>query len=283
MMYQYRDETCRGAIQRVEYDHQTEDGTVRKYFNVYVPAGYREDQPYDVLYMMHGGGGNPDAWLDASMVKNMLDRMIKDKTIRPILCVFPTYYPGEPRKDRFMDRNYDRDLTRAFAKELKEEVIPLMETTFSTYAKTVDAEGQKASRDHRAFTGFSMGACTTWYMFLEAADVIRQFLPLSGDCWALEVQGGLKRAEETAAYLHQYVLDQGMTKDDFTLLCATGTEDIAYPAMKEMMAKMRNYPDVFDETEKGNFCFYVEEGQRHSYDAVNRYLEVLLPRVFPAE
>ncbi len=279
--YQYRDEDSRGRIERLEYEHPGEEGPVSKYVNVYLPADYDEKKPYDVLYMMHGGGGNPDAWLDASMVKNMLDRMIKDGSIRPIICVFPTYYPGKARKDRFMDRDYDRNLTKAFAKELRNEVIPLVETAFSTYAKDVTEEGQRASRDHRAFTGFSMGACSTWYMFLEDCDIIHIFLPLSGDCWALEVQGGRTRAEETAAMLKQHVLDSGMTKEEFCILGATGTEDIAYPALSAQMEAMLKYPEVFDASENGNFTFYVEEGQRHSYDAVNRYLEVLLPRVFP--
>lgn len=279
-MYEYRDVADHGRIERLSYQYMTPEGEVSKYVNVYLPYDYKEENNYEVLYLMHGGGGNADAWLDASGIKNMLDRMIEEGRIRPVIAVFASYYPGAPKKDRHMDRDYDRNLTRAFARELREAVIPLVEGKYSTFAQTTSLEDLQASRDHRAFTGFSMGGCTTWYVFTEAMDLFRTFLPLSGDCWLLEVQGGQKRPEETARALKMAVESQQMGKEDFTLLCATGTEDIAYEAMKAQIAAMREIPELFDDGPGGNFCFYVEEGQRHSYDAVNRYLEVLLPRIF---
>ena len=37
----------------------------------YLPYGYDDRKPYDILYLMHGGGGNPDAWLDSSARKGV--------------------------------------------------------------------------------------------------------------------------------------------------------------------------------------------------------------------
>lgn len=281
-MYEYRDVEHRGDVKRLSYEYTVDGEQVQKYVNVYVPYGYEEETPLDIMYMMHGGGGNPDAWMDASQVKNMLDRMIEEQKMRPVICVFPSYYPGKIRPDRHMDRDYDRNLTKAFAKELKEAVMPLVEGEFSTFAMNdLSMEGFVRSREHRAFTGFSMGACTTWFMFLEASDVIKNFLPLSGDCWALESQGGGKYPEKTAELLKEHVVASGMKKEDFLIYGATGTADIAYEPMKAQMEAMEKLTDVFDASESGNFKFYVEEGQRHSYEAVNRYLETLLPNVFP--
>ena len=40
------------------------DGTVNKSFNIYLPYDYDETKPYNVLILIHGGGGNQDSWLN---------------------------------------------------------------------------------------------------------------------------------------------------------------------------------------------------------------------------
>ena len=47
---------------------------------------------------------------------------------------------------------------RRFPQELLYQIIPLVENRYSTYAVTTDEEGLEASRAHRGFGGFSMGA-----------------------------------------------------------------------------------------------------------------------------
>ena len=60
------------------------------------------------------------------------------------------------------------------------DLIPAVEGTYSTYADNVTPEGIKASRDHRAFGGFSMGSVATWHTFLNCLDAFRYFMPSSG-------------------------------------------------------------------------------------------------------
>ena len=71
--FAYFDAPQRGTLRRVDY---VGAHGARKYALVYLPHGYETDRErrYDILYLMHGGGGSPDAWPDACPVKNMLDR-----------------------------------------------------------------------------------------------------------------------------------------------------------------------------------------------------------------
>ena len=55
--------------------------------------------------------------------------------------------------------------------------MPCVESRFHTYAEDVTPEAFQASRAHRAFGGFSLGAVTTWYQFIYNLDFIQYFCP----------------------------------------------------------------------------------------------------------
>ena len=284
--YRQRDVEYRGTIKRVDYVSTDEEGVqVDKYANVYLPYAYDPEKPYNVLYVMHGGGGNPDAWLDSSLVKNELDYAFCEKEAEPFIVVFPTYYKRGAKADQKPEAGmgYGRFQTEFFQKELREDLIPCIETTFKTYAETVDLEGLKASRKHRAFAGFSMGGSTTWFAFTENLDIIATFIPLSGDCWKLEMMGGKTRPDETAELLKNVVLEKGYTKDDFRIFAATGTEDIAHPNLTPQVEAIKKLPEVFDFNEDyavGNFHYLLQEGYEHAYTRVAEYLYNFLPYLF---
>ena len=60
--FAYHDIDYRGRLHRVDYRSTDKDGNVcYKYAQVYTPYGYDPAKPYDILYLMHGGGGSADA------------------------------------------------------------------------------------------------------------------------------------------------------------------------------------------------------------------------------
>ena len=112
------------------------------------------------------------------MLRKLLDQMIAHGDIDPMIIVTPTYNYGQPTA------NYtDADpYCKALPQELVNDLIPVVESRYHTYAETTDAEGIEASRKHRAIGGFSMGAVTTWYAFDETLSAFKWFMPISGDC-----------------------------------------------------------------------------------------------------
>jgi enterochelin esterase-like enzyme len=183
-----------GRVVRVDYTAGSGAATIGKHALVYLPAGYdTQDQQrrYDILYLMHGAGMNADSFLrgsdEPSTFKNLLDHMIEDERMRPTIVVTPSFYPDG---DASLDLHYAGQLDRVFPRELEDDLMPAVESRYRTFARTADAAGFIASRTHRAFGGFSMGAVTTWYVLIDSLDYFAFFMPMAGDCWVIEDSGG---------------------------------------------------------------------------------------------
>ncbi|MFC4387901.1 sugar-binding protein [Gracilibacillus marinus] len=264
-----------GTIQTLHYDTPNLDnGIDKKKLHVYLPYGYdasNSSKQYNVLYLMHGGGENEDLIFggpgENKELKNILDNRIAKGDIEPLIVVTPTIYGGKGDP-------------ASFHEELIHDIVPLVETTYHTYANIDDLQ---ASRAHRAFGGFSMGSVTTWHLFTTCLDYFKYYLPLCGDSWALGLTGGGKMPTETAAYIADAARTSGYAPEDYYIFSATGDKDIAYPNLKPQIDAMKELTDVFhysSDTEKGNFYFIVADGGTHSWYWVNQYIYDILPDLF---
>ncbi|MGN7222424.1 alpha/beta hydrolase [Curtobacterium flaccumfaciens] len=270
-----------GSITRVDYPSEYDGDAIEKHALVYAPAGYDQDgtDRYDIVYLMHGAGGNADSWLDRTgdgptRLQNLLDHMIEDGQIDPVIVVTPTFYPDD---DSSMDLHYAGELDRQFHVELEDDLMPAVESRFRTYATTADTEGFRASRDHRAFGGFSMGGVTTWYTFINNLDTFRYFMPMAGDSWQVTDSGGVIEPERTAANLDRVARDSGYSKDDYLILASVGGDDGTIGQMQPQIREMRTYPDSFDDT---NLRFTIDEGGGHDDDSFLRQLHTSIQQIF---
>lgn len=275
----YRTETSKqGSIVSLEYSADNlKNGKDLKKMNVYLPCGYDaadKSKKYNVLYLMHGGGENENLLFGGpgqnKELKKIIDNMIANGDIEPLIVVTPTFYGG-------------KDDTALFHEELMKDIVPMVETKYNTYTKSSSLADLKASREHRAFGGFSMGSVTTWYTFINCLDYFKYYLPLSGDCWALGDKSGSEKATLTAEYLAKVAKDSGYKPQDYYLFCATGNLDIAYPNLKPQVDAMKKLKDTFiysSDTKKGNFYFIVSDGGTHAWNWVNQYIYDILPDLF---
>ena len=173
------DQSIQGTVEEVVYDtkaYATDERDVKKTAYVYLPYGYSEEKEYNILYLMHGTGDDEKYWLKTNPYnKTMLDNMIADGDIEPLIVVTPTFYVEDDCAD-------DLDqLTYSFAKELRNDLMPEIESVYSTYAKSADDEGFAESRDHRAFAGLSRGAVTMYHSALcQSLDYFSWFGAFSG-------------------------------------------------------------------------------------------------------
>jgi enterochelin esterase-like enzyme len=91
-----RDGIDRGKVETVEYDSKTV-GRKRKMV-VYTPPGYSKDKKYPVLYLLHGMGDTEGGWTRAGSANVILDNLLADKKIVPMIVVMPNGHPdGNPR------------------------------------------------------------------------------------------------------------------------------------------------------------------------------------------
>lgn len=271
-----------GDIVRVDYttEYGENKEIIDKYAYVYLPFGYDESKKYDILYCLHGGGGEIEIFFGdgeaVGDIKITLDNMIANNDIEPIIAVSPTYYSKTREHD--LDSAVE-EIERFCEKELIEDLIPVIETKFSTYADSVDREGLKASREHRAYTGFSMGSLSTWTNYVMNVDCFKYFMPMSGDYWI----NGESIADEAAKVLADAATNSGYSKDDIYIHAITGDEDIAYLRMKNMIEELEKKSSFFEfmsDEKEGNFGFSVEPLAIHDYKYMPLYFYNVIPEFF---
>ncbi|MBN2589764.1 MAG: hypothetical protein JXA96_07870 [Sedimentisphaerales bacterium] len=91
---QARDGIEKGKLERVDYDATAVAEGLKRWMEVYTPAGYSTDKKYPVLYLLHGIGGNEThEWTGMGGHQGkaavILDNLIADKKIEPMIVVFP--------------------------------------------------------------------------------------------------------------------------------------------------------------------------------------------------
>ena len=262
-----------GQVVEIAYDSRdytdAAEPAIQKTAYVYLPCGYDatdDETRYDVLYLMHGWTMTAGDFFDPAQsgIVPMLDHMIENGDIPPMIVVCATF--DEQNQPQSFSRSVEE--LSVFHRDLRENLIPFVESRYHTYAQDVTEEGLQASRAHRAFGGFSLGAVTTWYQFIYSLDYIKYFVPMSGDCWIMGTYGGRNYPVETVDYLEQVVADSGWDGDDFYIYQGIGTDDPIWDQTDSQIQEMLTR-DLFTSE---NLHYAIIEGGRHDIDACERYL-----------
>ena len=145
-----KSEIPHGNMTEISYVSTVTDNT-RKCM-VYTPPGYSEDKKYNVLYCMHGIGGDHKEWYAYGSPQNILDNLYAENKLADMIVVFPN---GRAMKNDSIPSNmYSNEAIAAFSNfenDLKQCLIPYINQNYSVY-------GDKA---HMAMAGLSMGGMQT--------------------------------------------------------------------------------------------------------------------------
>lgn len=263
--------TQQGTLNKLTYDtwesfsYEQKSNKITKEAWVYLPYGYTDEEEYNVFYLSHGGWSNETTLMgtddNPKSFKNVIDNAIQDGNVKPLIIVLPTY--NNTSENDSSDYSLAIQLTNQFHNELVNDLIPAVESKYSTYAKDTTPQGLKESRDHRGFGGFSMGSVNTWNTFRYCLDYFRYFMPMSGSYTT------------DGEYMADLVRQQGYSSQDFFIFAASGTDDFAYSAFKaQIMAMANNSGGMFklakNESE-GNMSFLEREGYKHDAKATDEY------------
>lgn len=144
-----REDIAHGKLERVEYDSKTVG--VRRWMQVYTPPGDSKEKKYPVLYLLHGLGGNQrEEWTRGGVANVVLDNLIADKKIEPMMVVLPngnaTADTAAGPRAGFGDRGFG-GWGKPFEDDLLKDVIPFIQSHYSV----------TADRESRAIAGLSMG------------------------------------------------------------------------------------------------------------------------------
>ena len=273
-----------GTVELLEYDSKDYTSlsrpATRKPAYVYLPYGYDPTQQYDVIYLLHGWTGVAQEYFlgrggnSRTSLVNIFDNLIQKGLTRPFIAVSPTWDKDNQSKD------WGESTREAavFSQEYVNDLIPAVETHYSTFLETADEAGILASRQHRAIGGFSLGSITTWYVFEQAFPYSKWYLPMSGDNWSQGMYGGEYYPEATAQFLADLV-NASPYGNDFYVWYACGTEDVRLPQSHNQALAMAKLTETFNAK---NFSYHMKEGGRHDFNAVWEFCYHALQFFFPA-
>lgn len=278
-----------GKLERFDYQTTDPDDATRvmdKYAIVYLPYGYRDTgtERYDIVYLMHGTGGTADTQLGTpeapTGLKYILDNLIANGDMEPMIVVSVSYYPDNKVQET---DDYDAQLTLDFGDELRNDLMPALESRYRTYAEQATNVGFVESRSHRVFGGFSMGAVTAWYRACDSMDYFKYYIPVSGSLmWGTDYASPFWTPKRAAKKIIADIVDQGYDRDDFFVFTAAGDNEEGYPVVTEQTEALQEagYPFVFDdEYANANMVSLIADGEIHDYHCYNRILYTALPHI----
>lgn len=153
---------------------------------VYTPPGYERGSNFPVLYLLHGAGDIESGWTMIGRANNILDNLIAEGGAKPMVVVMPlghtiqSFWTGaskavpDPAQKAFASGSLDQILTAMmagdgngglspFAKDLVEDVMPMVAQTFKVSTR----------REDRALAGLSMGGGQSVNLALSRPDLFR--------------------------------------------------------------------------------------------------------------
>ena len=249
-----------GTVSKVWYDSPTL-GTDRR-MTIYTPPGYEKgDRRYPVFYLLHGMGGDENAWPELGRATQILDNMIARGEAEPMIVVMTNgnvamegapgetslgFVPPTTRLPKTMDGTFERHFP---------DVVKYVDTNYRTIA----------DKEHRAIAGLSMGGFHSLHISKEYPDMFDYIGLFSAAI--LPREGAVSPIYDN--------LDQKLAKQfaDAPKLywIAIGDKDFLYEANKD-------YRKMLDE--KGYKYIYRESPDGHVWKNWRIYLTEFLPLLF---
>lgn len=158
---------ARGHLEKVWYPSAIE-GMKQRRMTVYTPAGYSTEKRYPVLYLLHGSGGDENAWTDCGRAAQILDHLIAEGKAVPMIVVMPNgnseldAAPGEsPYMQRQPSANNVKSMLGVIESAFADEVVAYVDAHYPTVA----------TKQGRAIAGLSLGGLQTIFIAANNPDM----------------------------------------------------------------------------------------------------------------
>ena len=248
----YKATDKRGTVSNPWYDSKILG--INRRLTVYTPYGYEKDTKtkYPVLYLLHGAGGDEEAWSSMGRAAQILDNLIEKGLAKPMIVVMPNGNPNQQAAQTMglptTQLNFrDPAMANAYVRSLVEEIVPFIEKNYRVVAK----------KSHRAIAGLSMGGGHTIAASGLYPNTFDYICPLSM---------GSQRTEQLDAQL------QGIKKAGYKLYwLACGNTDFLFDSANQLDAAL---------TANGlEHTYFVSEGG-HTWANWRYYLNTFAPLLF---
>ena len=252
-----------GTVRRMWYNSPTLKMDRR--LTVYTPAGYETSgKRYPVFYLLHGAGGDEEAWINLGRTSQMLDNLIAQGKAEPMIVVMTNgnawqqAAPGESSKGFTVP-----SMSPAEAKNAPEggfelafpDVVKFVEKTFRV----------KKGRENRAIAGLSMGS-------FHSANISRYYPDMFGYVGLLSGASSKNDKSTCPVYTnYEERLKVQFSKKPLLYYIACGKTDFVYKSVTD-------YRKLLDDN--GYKYEYYESDGGHIWRNWRIYLTEFAPKLF---
>ena len=249
-----------GTVSRIWYDSPAL-GLERR-MTVYTPAGYETSgKRYPVLYLLHGMGGDEEAWISLGRTAQILDNLIAQGKAKPMIVVMPNgnasqeAAPGESSRGMVpptmqLPKTMEGSYEQAFP-----EIVKFIDKNYRTIK----------SKSGRAIAGLSMGGFHSLHISKQYPDMFNYIGLFSA---------AIMPNKEVSSPIHENMegkLKVQFDKNPALYWIAIGKTDFLYKANEE-------YRKLLDE--KGYKYTYYESDEGHIWKNWRIYLTEFVPMLF---
>lgn len=249
-----------GSVAKVWY-HSPSLGIDRR-MTVYTPAGYETSgKRYPVFYLLHGMGGDENAWSELGRAAQILDNLIAQGKAEPMIVVMTNGNADLEAAPGESSLGYMPPTTR-----LGKTMEGSFETHFPEVVKFIDKNYRtKANKKNRAIAGLSMGGFHSLHISKQYPDMF-DYVGL----FSAAIMPG-KNATSPIYKDMEGKLKLQFAKKPALYWIAIGKTDFLYKANRE-------YRKLLDE--KGYPYEYFENEDGHIWRNWRIYLTEFTPRLF---
>ena len=158
-------EVPHGNLSKVWYNSPTLK--MQRRMTIYTPAGYDKGGKYPVLYLLHGAGGDENAWSELGRAAQIMDNLIAQGKAEPMILVMTNgnisqeACPGETSEGfrvptMMLPKTMEGSFETAFP-----DVVKFIEKTYRV----------KKDKAHRAIAGLSMGGFHSLFVSINNPDM----------------------------------------------------------------------------------------------------------------
>lgn len=249
-----------GTVSRIWYDSPAL-GLERR-MTVYTSAGYETSgKRYPVLYLLHGMGGDEEAWISLGRTAQILDNLIAQGKAKPMIVVMPNgnasqeAAPGESSRGMVpptmqLPKTMEGSYEQAFP-----EIVKFIDKNYRTIK----------SKSGRAIAGLSMGGFHSLHISKQYPDMFNYIGLFSA---------AIMPNKEVSSPIYENMegkLKVQFDKNPALYWIAIGKTDFLYKANEE-------YRKLLDE--KGYKYTYYESDEGHIWKNWRIYLTEFVPMLF---
>ena len=229
---------------------------------VYTPPGYEAStDKYPVLYLLHGAGGDEEAWIALGRTVQIMDNLISQGKVKPMIVVMPN---GNVIQDAAPGEGHEGFYTPQFM--APKTMNGMYELNFMDIIKFVESNYRVlADKQHRAIAGLSMGGFHSLH--------ISRFFPNTFDYVGLFSAAIMPREDATGKVYSYFdeTLETQMKNGYELYWIAIGKTDFLYKANQEYKEKLDAIGMKYE---------YVESPGGHTWRNWRIYLTQFAPRLF---